>query len=977
MVSPPGRRRAHEYQDLMRHRIMDILLVSTAYDTFILEEAGALSERMVGEFRNLDLHYAPGLTGVSTGEEALRIARERASVNLIITTPHLADMDAAALAQKIRAEGLDVPVVLLAWDTRELAFFQARKDTSAIERIFLWQGDARMLVSIVKSVEDWRNAEHDTGSLGVQVIILVEDNVRYYSSFLPVMYTELLHHSQRVITEGLNLSQKILRMRARPKILLCTTWEEAELAFTRHAEDVLGIISDVEFPRGGEMGAGAGADLARQVRAAYPDVPIVLHSSRPENEALARSVGANFLLKGSSLLLQELRDVMLHDFGFGDFVFRLADGTEVDRAADLRELEEKLRAVPEESIVHHAERNHFSRWLKARTEFALAHELRPRRLSDYASPKALRESLIRAISSYRLEQSRTLVTDFDRADFDLSGDFYRMGGGSLGGKARGLAFVRRLLAEQGLRDRFPGVEIAVPTSAVLGTDIFDRFLDDNDLRWFAIECEDNALIHRHFQNAPFPADAAQDVAAFLQKATWPLAVRSSSLLEDSQHQPFTGVYDTLMLPNNAGSISERVDWAIQAIKRVYASTFSQHAKAYLRATPYRLEEEKMAVILQRIVGTARSERFYPDFSGVARSHNFYPAAPMLAGDGVVAAVLGMGRGIVEGGMCVRFCPRYPQHIPQFASVTDMLDSTQREFWALPMGGVAADGGMREDSYDLAVAESDGALAAVASTYASENDAVYDGLSRPGTRLVTFAPILKHGRFPLAEVLATLMEEGERGMGTPVEIEFAVNLARAPGGRHEFGFVQMRPLALMRESEAVEIGEVDPKTVLCRSQQVLGNGRLEGIRDLVVVDFQRFERAHSREAATEVGRLNGILFAEHVPYALVGVGRWGSRDPWLGIPVTWDQVSGAQVIVEAGLRDLKVTPSQGTHFFQNLTSFNVGYFTVNPESGDGVVDWEWLAAQPALSSLAHVRHLRLEKPILVLMNGRNNEGVILK
>ena len=977
MVSPPGRRRAHEYQDLMRHRIMDILLVSTAYDTFILEEAGALSERMVGEFRNLDLHYAPGLTGVSTGEEALRIARERASVNLIITTPHLADMDAAALAQKIRAEGLDVPVVLLAWDTRELAFFQARKDTSAIERIFLWQGDARMLVSIVKSVEDWRNAEHDTGSLGVQVIILVEDNVRYYSSFLPVMYTELLHHSQRVITEGLNLSQKILRMRARPKILLCTTWEEAELAFTRHAEDVLGIISDVEFPRGGEKVAGAGADLARQVRAAYPDVPIVLHSSRPENEALARSVGANFLLKGSSLLLQELRDVMLHDFGFGDFVFRLADGTEVDRAADLRELEEKLRAVPEESIVHHAERNHFSRWLKARTEFALAHELRPRRLSDYASPKALRESLIRAISSYRLEQSRTLVTDFDRADFDLSGDFYRMGGGSLGGKARGLAFVRRLLAEQGLRDRFPGVEIAVPTSAVLGTDIFDRFLDDNDLRWFAIECEDNALIHRHFQNAPFPADAAQDVAAFLQKATWPLAVRSSSLLEDSQHQPFTGVYDTLMLPNNASSISERVDWAIQAIKRVYASTFSQHAKAYLRATPYRLEEEKMAVILQRIVGTARSERFYPDFSGVARSHNFYPAAPMLAGDGVVAAVLGMGRGIVEGGMCVRFCPRYPQHIPQFASVTDMLDSTQREFWALPMGGVAADGGMREDSYDLAVAESDGALAAVASTYASENDAVYDGLSRPGTRLVTFAPILKHGRFPLAEVLVTLMEEGERGMGTPVEIEFAVNLARAPGGRHEFGFVQMRPLALMRESEAVEIGEVDPKTVLCRSQQVLGNGRLEGIRDLVVVDFQRFERAHSREAATEVGRLNGILFAEHVPYALVGVGRWGSRDPWLGIPVTWDQVSGAQVIVEAGLRDLKVTPSQGTHFFQNLTSFNVGYFTVNPESGDGVVDWEWLAAQPALSSLAHVRHLRLEKPILVLMNGRNNEGVILK
>ncbi len=448
-ASPPVRRRFHEYQDLMRHRVMDILLVSTPYDNFMLEEAGELSERMLGEFRNLDLHYAPGLTGVSTGTEALRVARENSRVNLIITTPHLADMDAAELARRIQAEGLDVPVVLLAWDTRELADFHARKDTSAIERTFLWQGDARMLVSIVKSVEDWRNAEHDTGAVGVQVIILVEDNVRYYSSFLPVMYTELLHHSQRVIVEGLNLSQKILRMRARPKILLCTTWEEAERAFARYADEVLGIISDVEFPRAGEKVPRAGADFARQVRAAYPDVPIVLHSSRPENEALAHSVGADFLLKGSPLLLQELRDVMLEHFGFGDFVFRRPDGTEVGRAADLRGLEEALATVPEESLVHHAGRNHFSRWLKARTEFTLAHELRPRTLDDYASPQALRESLIRAIASYRLEQARTLVTDFDRGDFDLSGDFYRMGGGSLGGKARGLAFVRRLLAAAG------------------------------------------------------------------------------------------------------------------------------------------------------------------------------------------------------------------------------------------------------------------------------------------------------------------------------------------------------------------------------------------------------------------------------------------------------------------------------------------------------------------------------------------------
>jgi len=977
MASPSGRRRFHEYQDLMRHRIMDILLVSSPYDTFILEEAGELSERMLGEFRNLDLHYAPGLASVASGAEALRLAREQRRVNLIVTTPHLHDMDAAELARRVRAEGLDVPVVLLAWDTRELAEFRARVDTSAIERVFLWQGDARTLVTIVKSVEDRRNVEHDTRSVGVQVILLVEDNVRYYSSFLPVMYTELLHHSQRVVTEGLNLPQKILRMRARPKILLCTTWEEAEADFERYGEEVLGIISDVEFPRRGEKSLQAGADLARQVKAAYPDVPIILHSSRPENEALARSVGANFLLKGSPLLLQELREVMLQDFAFGDFVFRASDGTEEARATDLRSLEEKLSIVPEESIVRHAGRNHFSRWLKARTEFALAHELRPRRLSDYGSGQALRESLIASIARYRHEQSRVLVADFDRATFDLGNDFYRIGGGSLGGKARGLAFVRRMLEEEELRDRFPGVEIAVPRTVVLGTDVFDRFLDENDLRNFAIECEDDGEIHRRFLSARFPEEAEGDVAALLEKAAWPLAVRSSSLLEDSQHQPFTGVYDTLMLANNAWSLDERLDRALVAIRRVYASTFSRHAKAYLKATPYRLEEEKMAVILQRVVGSVRGGRFYPDFSGVARSHNFYPVPPMEAGDGIAAVALGMGRTIVEGGACLRFCPRHPQHIPQFSSVEEILETTQRGFWALPLEGGSAGGGMREEAFDLAAAEADGALAAVASTYSPENDVVYDGIARGGTRIVTFAPILKQGQFPLPEILCALMEAGEQGMGAPVEIEFAVSLEALRGGCREFGFVQMRPLALTRETEALELGEVDPGSVLCRSDRVLGHGRVEGIRDLVVVDFQRFERSRSREAAAEVGRLNAMLLAAGVPYALVGVGRWGSRDPWLGIPVTWDQVAGAQVIVEAGLRDLTVTPSQGTHFFQNLTSFNVGYFTVNPQKGEGFVDWEWLDQKPALSHAAHVRHIRLDRPILVLMNGKRNQGVVLK
>jgi len=968
----------HDYQDLMRYRIMHVLLVATPYDRFLLEEAGELSERMLGEFRNLDLHYAPGLTGVSTGAEALEMVRREAGINLIITTPHVVDMTPDELAERVGAVR-DVPVVLLAWDPAELnggARLGSMID-ERVERAFLWQGDARILQAIVKSVEDWRNAEHDTRAGGVQVILLIEDNVRHYSSFLPVMYAELLEHSQRVIAEGLNLSQKILRMRARPKVLLCTDFEQARRTFEAFGDDVLGIISDVEFPLqpGGAPSPTAGVRLAERVRATYEDIPIVLHSSKPENEKLARQARARFLLKGSPHLLEDLRKILTQDFGFGPFVFRREDEEEVDRAENLRSLEEKLRTIPPESLFYHGRRNHFSRWLKARTEFALAHALRPRRLEDYADAETLRADLIQSIADYRFERGQTVVADFDRATFDLGSDFYRIGGGSLGGKARGLAFVRRLIALHGLRSRFPGVRIAIPVTAVLGTDVFDAFLDDNVLRSFAIDCQDDGEPWRRFQAAPFPADARLDLAAFLEKVRQPLAVRSSSLLEDSLNHPFTGVYDTLMVRNNADSLAERVDQAVEAVKRVWASAFSRHAKAYLQATAFRLEEEKMAVMLQAIVGAPHGPRFYPDASGVARSYNFYPSPPMTAADGIAAVALGLGRAIVEGGACLRFCPLYPRHVAQLSSVEEALASTQRDFWALRLEGGGA--GMREELFGLDAAEADGTLARVGSTYSPENDAIHDGLSRRGPRVVTFAPILKHGLFPLAEILRTLLAAGEEGVGGPVEIEFAVNLGVPPGEPRELGFLQLRPLALARETEAIELGPVDPAAILCASERVLGNGRIEGIRDLVVVDFQRFERARSREAALEIGRVNGRLLAAGTPYVLIGVGRWGSRDPWLGIPVTWDQVAGAKVIVEAGLRDCKVTPSQGSHFFQNLTSFNVGYFTVNPEDGQGRLDWDWLDAQPAESETAHVRHLRLPEPVLVKMNGRQGEGVILK
>ena len=958
----------------MRHRVMDILLVASPYDSFLLEEAGQLSERVLGEFRNLDLHYGPGLTTVARAADALVLAREQRRFNLIITTLRPGDLNAAELAARAREQGLEVPVVALAFDTREMSDFIARNDVTALHRIFLWQGDARILLAIVKDVEDGLNAAHDTKAAGVQVILLIEDSIRYYSSFLPVIYGELLHQSQRLTSEGVNVSQKILRMRARPKILLCQTFEEAWETFTAYRDDVLGIISDVEFPRGGKRESEAGLEFARRVRGPYPDVPVLIQSARPEHEAEARALGADFRLKGSPLLLHELRQFMVDYFGFGDFVFRLPDGREVDHAADLRALEEKLGTVPPESIAYHAERNHFSKWLKARTEFALAQELRPRKLSEFGSVEELRRMLIRAISDYRRERGHVVVADFDRARYDASGDFYRIGGGSLGGKARGLAFVRTLLGDAGLEEGFPGVSVCVPAAVVLATDVFDEFLDTNGLRDLAMDLEDEAEIEERFLAAELPEEARLDLAALLERVREPLAVRSSSLLEDSRYQPFSGVYETFMLPNTHPFVAVRLEELQRAVKRVWASTFSRRAKDYIRATPYRLEEEKMAVIVQRVMGARHGERFYPDFAGVARSHNFYPTPPLTSRDGVAAVALGLGRTVVDGGRCLHFCPRYPQHLLQFSTVKDVLENSQRAFWALDLA--AGEGGMRESHYDLLTAEADGTLAAVGSTFSAENDAIYDGLSRPGVRLVSFAPVLKHASFPLAPLLARLLELGSWGMGAAVEMEFAVNLPAAKGAPAEMGLLQLRPLALSQEREELALDDVDPGAILCRSGSVLGNGRLE-VRDLVVVDALRFDRARSPQAAQELAQLNAELAAQGVPYVLIGVGRWGSRDPWMGIPVAWDQISGARVIVEAGFRDVKVAPSQGSHFFQNLTSFNVGYFTVNPDAGEGFVDWEWLAAQEAEHETACARHLHFARPVVVKMDGQRNEGLILK
>jgi CheY-like chemotaxis protein len=972
------------FENLMPFKVHNILLVSSLYDSFILREDGRLNELLIDESLELNLQQIPGITHVSSCAEALDLASSNPQFNLIVTNLAVGDMDAAQLAREVRRKGLDVPVVVLGYDYREIKNFVARNPVtdplSGLDRVFLWQGNARILIAIVKYIEDKRNVLHDTRAMGVPVLLVVEDNIRYYSSFLPVIYTELIKQSRRVIQEGINVAHKLVRMQARPKILLSSNFEDAAQLVQEYRDYIFALVSDVEFPWEGKLSPEAGFELARMVKSLAPDVPVVLQTSRTEFRPRAHAEGYSFLRKRSPTLLKDLRRILTDHFGFGDFVFRMPDQLEVARAKDLNELEEQLQTVPPESLTYHAQSNHFSHWLMARTEFALAAKLRPRKVSDFDGPEHLRRDLIESINEYRREQNEVLIGDFKPETFKPSdSSFLRIGSGSLGGKARGLAFVRHLLRTRRIARRFPGVRISVPPAVVIATDLFDQFLAENNLGDFALHCDDDIEIQHRFLDTALPALLQENLKAFLSEVDYPLAVRSSSLLEDSQYQPFTGVYETFMLGNRQPSLPARLAELSEAIKRVYASTFSQHAKAYVRATPYRLEEEKMAVILQQVVGTVHSTRFYPDFSGVVRSHNFYPVEPMTFADGIAAVALGLGRTVVDGGKCLSFCPRYPRNLLQFSSVEDILANTQTEFCALELDGVPHEGGpghLREARFGLDVAEADGTLQAVASTYSADNHAVYDGLSRPGARIVTFAPMLKHGVFPLATILELLVKAGEDALGNPVEIEFAVRLPRAEEPA-EFGFLQIRPLTLARDHQDLAIGEVNSSRLICQSTKVLGNGRIENLYDIVVVDSHRFERSRSQEVARAVAHFNATLNAENRPYLLIGVGRWGSNDPWLGIPVEWDEISGARAIVEVGFHDFRVTPSQGSHFFQNLTAFQVGYFTVNPDAGEGSIDWQWLTAQSAVEEQGCVRHLRFATPLRVVMNSRTSQGVIFK
>lgn len=976
--------RIQSFQNLMQYRITDVLLVSSLYDLYLIEEDGRLYEMIRSEYQGLRLSHSPEITRVSKATGALELLQEEKRFDLVIITLHTEDIHPVRFAKKLREMGIETPIILLAFDNAELNDLILKYDTSVFEKIFLWQGDYRLIIGMIKLLEDKINVEHDTESIGVQSIIVIEDDIRNYSSYLPIIYTEVIKQSDRLTSEGINLAHKYLRMRARPKILLCSTFEEAWGYFQKYDDCILGVISDIDFTRGGKADPKAGIEFAVEVRKRYTDIPILLQSSEVENKEEANKIGVAFLLKQSPTFLNDLRDFITDNFSFGDFVFRKPDGTEITKATNLISLEKTLKTLPVESLKYHSERNHFSNWLKARTEFWLADKLRPQRVNDFESVEEIRDYLIKSLRDYRKLRQRGIITDFKKDSFDTTYSFARIGGGSLGGKARGLSFLNKLIHNYEIYDKFDGIHIGIPPGVVIGTDVFDQFIEENDLGSFALNCTDDEEIKNRFLEArSFPEEAINQLRDFLELIKEPLSVRSSSLLEDSQYHPFAGVYETYMIPNNNENIELRLGDLINTIILVYASTFYNNSKDYIKITNYRLEEEKMAIIIQKTIGSRHKNRFYPDFSGVAKTYNFYPIAPMKSNDGIVSVALGLGKTIVEGGTSIRFCPKYPTHLIQFHNTEETLNNNQKEFYAIDLDTIRT----LDDSnvivqeeyikkYDVNTSEEDGTLNYVGSTYSIENDSISDGISRNGIRLVTFAPILKSKIFPLPQILDMLLELGSWGMGTAVEIEFAVNMSVPLTEKKHFGVLQMRPLVVHQENEELNMDDIDKSKILCQSSEVLGNGIIEDIKDIVFVDIDKFERAKSREVAMEVNQFNGKLLSENKPYLLIGVGRWGTLDPWLGIPATWSQINGAKIIVEAGMKDMLIEPSQGSHFFQNLTSFSIGYFTVNTTNKNSFLDWDWLDKQEVLEGKNYVKHIALKKPLLIKMNAHHNYGVIL-
>jgi DNA-binding NarL/FixJ family response regulator len=969
-----------KFDSLMQFKVKHILLVSSLYDSFVLEEDGQLTDLIYNEYLELNLTITPHVKRASNADEALQILKSQ-NIDLVIIFKRVADIDVLAFGRAVKEIKPEMPVVLLAYNEPELAVMSERGFSSAIDRVFMWTGDVKLFLSIIKLIEDRFNVDHDTKLVGVRVIVLVEDSVKFYSSYLPLLYTEIMQQTRELMAEGLNLTDKLLRMRARPKIMLADNYEEAWRLLDRYRKYLLGLICDFRFPKDGKIDDEAGRKLVPRIREEVADLPVVMQSSDKTNAEIAHANNTGFVHKRSPTLNLDLHRFVMEYFGFGDFVFKLPDGTQIAVATDFLSMEKCLAQVDERSLLYHGSRNHFSNWLMARTEFDLASQLRPRKVSEFKDADAIRRYLIDTFKSFRHEKQRGIITDFSHRQFDLQSDFVRIGGGSLGGKGRGLAFINALLTKYNIHERFEEVRIAVPLSVIVGTDVFDSFMEKNNLLTGALGDHPDELVAKAFLKAKLPRQITTDLKAFIDVVDYPLAVRSSSMLEDSHLQPFAGVFDTHMLVNSHPDKKVRLQQLETAVKAVYASTYSQRAKHYHESVGNRVEEEKMAVIIQRAVGSRYADSFYPSFAGVALSYNYYSIDGVKPEEGVVYTALGLGKTIVEGMNCLRFCPSYPEKLPQFGTADDMLDNSQKEFFAIDMNdpSVFPEPGGEKGLIKLPAsrAESDGTLLPVCSTYSPDDDRVYTGCSRPGIRIITFAPILKTHLFPLADIVRFLLRLGTLGLNCPVEIEFAVNLNPEAGKPREFAFLQIRPMTKDVLFETVTIDDVDTSRVVGRSENALGNMRDNSIRDVVVVPPETFDRSKTVEIADQIGKFNKNFHSAGKPYLLIGPGRWGTRERWLGIPVGWEQISSARVIIEATYGDFCPDPSFGTHFFHNLTSFHIGYLTVNPATKNGFIDWDWLLRQPVVGETTYLKHISLPEPIEIRIDGRVGKSVILK
>ena len=970
-----------QFANLMTRRIFNVLLIANPYDAFMLEDDGRIDEKIFNEYTSLSLRYPPRFTQATTCDEA-HAKLQAMSFDLIICMPGTGDNESFDVARNIKADYPHIPMVILTPFSHGITQRIANEDLSPFEYIFCWLGNTDLLLSIIKLIEDKMNLEHDVNEVGVQLILLVEDSIRFYSSVLPNLYKFVLKQSQEFSTEALNAHQRTLRMRGRPKIVLARNYNEAIAIYEKYKNNVLGVITDVRFPRQerGEKDGQAGIRLCEYIRNNDPFVPLIMQSSETQNQAFAGRFDAAFIDKNSKKMDVDLRRTVSENFGFGDFIFRNPNTMEeIARVKNLKELQNILFAVPAESFLYHISRNHVSRWLYSRAMFPVAEFLKPITWNSLQDVDAHRKIIYEAIVKYRKMKNQGVVAIFKRDRYDRFSNFARIGEGSLGGKGRGLAFIDNMVKRHPEFEEFDNATVGIPKTIVLCTDIFDEFMETNNLYQVALSDIDDDQILRYFLKAKLPDRLVEDFFTFFDAVKSPIAIRSSSLLEDSHYQPFAGIYNTYMIPYLDDKY-EMLRMLSDAIKGVYASVYFRDSKAYMQATRNVIDQEKMAVILQEVVGNQYGNRYYPSMSGVARSLNFYPIGDERAEEGTVNLALGLGKYIVDGGMTLRFSPYHPNQILQLSEMEIALRETQTRFYALDLGNgghnFSIDDGFNLLKLPVKEAEKDGALNYIASTYDPYDQVIRDGLYPGGRKVITFANILQHDVFPLPRLLQMALKYGQEEMRRPVEIEFAANLSHEKDKTGNFYLLQIRPIVDAKEVLDEDLAALSDDALLLRSNNSLGHGVMNDICDVVYVKTANWSASRNPQIAGEIEKLNQQFLDEGRNYILVGPGRWGSSDPWLGIPVKWPHIIAPRVIVEAGLTNYRVDPSQGTHFFQNLTSFGVGYFTINAYLGDGIYNEAFLNAQPALHETDYLRHVRFQQPAVVKMDGKKKRGVVI-